>query len=194
MNLLEPLWRWYDRLYLRRHLVRDLPIPGGAVVWLGFARYRGRPLTLSDGTVVRRDDRIGVLHLYNDRVAALHSPDGSPYRGVMALFERFRVTMRALAKQLAAGSLGDVRAFTATTVFFTGMARAGFDVVSLGPRYRGRVVAWYQRALITRHHPRGRERARVERFVEARAAWISREALLRRYGPAASSLETDTRA
>jgi hypothetical protein len=194
MRPLDLLWRWYDWLYLRIHRVRDLPIPGGAVLWLSLPRYRGRRLVLSDGTVIRPGERVGVLHLHNDAVAALHSPDGSPHQGVMALLERFRVTMRMVARELAAGSLADVRAVTATTVLFAGLARAGFDVVPLKPRCWARVVGRYQRGLMTRHHPRGKDRAKLERFVEARAAWISREALLRRYGPPARSVERETTA
>ena len=194
MSPLSLFWRWYDRLYRPLHRLQDLPIPEGTVLRLGLTRYRGRPLTLSGGTVIRRGDRIGVFHIHNEGVAALHVPDGSPHRGALLFLDRFRSTLRMLASQLVSGSFADVRAFTATTVFFTGMAKAGFDVFPLRPRPWGWVVGSYQRELVGHHHPLGKGRFKLDRFVESRAVWISREALLRRYGSTPRSAERETRA
>ncbi|MBI1894361.1 MAG: hypothetical protein HYS14_09640 [Candidatus Rokubacteria bacterium] len=194
MSRLLLLWRFYDRVYQRLHRLQDLSLPEGTVLRLGLTRYRGRPLTLSDGSVIRRGDRIGIIHIHNEGVASLHAPDGTPHRGALIFLERFRASMRSLSGQMATGALADVRALTSTTVIFAAMARAGFDVLPLRPRWWGRALGTYQRWLMARHHPLGNRRFKLDRFVESRAVWISREALLRRYGPASSSSERGTRA
>jgi hypothetical protein len=194
MSHLLLFWRFYDRVYQRLHRLQDLSLPEGTVLRLGLSRYRGRPLTLSDGSVIRHGDRIGVIHIHNEGVASLHAPDGAPHRGALVFLERFRASMRSLSGQIATGDPADVRAFTGTTVLFAAMARAGFDVLPLKPRWRGRMVGTYQRWVMARHHTLGNRRFKLDRFVESRAVWISREALLRRYGPASSSLERGTRA
>ncbi len=192
MTLIPSLLRWYDRLYRRFHRLQDLSLPEGTVLRLGLARYHGPPVALSDATVIRRGDRIGVIHIHNEGVASLHVAGGSSHRGALILLERFRATLRALAGQVTNGSLADVRAFTTTTLFFTGMARAGFDVFPLRPHWCGRVVGTYQRGLMASHHPLGRRRFKLDRFVESRAVWISRDALLQRYGPASKRLTRET--
>lgn len=194
MSRLLLFWRFYDRVYQRLHRLRDLSLPEGTVLRLGLTRYRGRPLTLSDGNVIRHGDRIGAIHIHNEGVASLHAPDGATHRGALIFLERFRASMRLLSGQMAAGALADVRALTGTTVLFEAMARAGFDVHPLRPRWWGRALGTHQRWLMARHHPLGNQRFKPDRFVESRAVWISREALLRRYGPPSSSLDRGTRA
>ena len=68
--MLDWLWRLYDAAYRRLHGLQDLPTGRGSVLQIGVARYRGRRLSLRDGTVVRAGDLVGTLHFHNKAVAA----------------------------------------------------------------------------------------------------------------------------
>lgn len=142
--------------------------------------------TLPDGTRVRRGDPIGVLHLNNDRIAGLHG-DGLPSIAVGLEFRRQLLaslrTLAALARP--GGPLADVPAFVATTIFHQGLARLGFVPEPDGLVFPS-LVAAYQRALLASLHPAGGDRLRRPAYRRARRLWMSREALLARFGQDAS--------
>ena len=85
------VWAWYERLdtWLRP----NLPIPGAPtdVFRVTFVRHRGRPITLPDGTHVRRGDDLCQLHITNARLAAVTS------RGVWRAQGAMEGDLRALA-------------------------------------------------------------------------------------------------
>ncbi|MBI4608709.1 MAG: hypothetical protein HY726_06870 [Candidatus Rokubacteria bacterium] len=178
------LLRCYDVAYRWLHGLRDPAAGAGPVVRVAVRRHRGPTVVLRDGTAVRRGDRIGIIHLDNERVAAFHG-DGSqtPIAGLR--FRRaFVASLRELARQvLDTDRYAGVQAFTTQTIMHAGTQRAGFEILPLRSSTWSRVVAAYERALLARYHPRGRRGARRHRFTDARAIWISRDGLLSRYGP-----------
>ena len=82
--------RWlvapYDRVYRFLHNLDSAASEVGPVVRVKVRRSH-RTLHLADGTIIRRGDRIGVLHLNNDRVVALHAA-GLPSIAVGLEFRR----------------------------------------------------------------------------------------------------------
>jgi hypothetical protein len=147
-------------------------------------RHRAPVLTLGDGSRVARGDRIGIFHLNNERVAELHG-DGSE-TPVAALRSRrlFTVSLSELARQVREGDrYAGVVAFTTQTIFHQATQRLGFDILPFRSSTWSRLVALYQRSLVASFHPLGRRWRKRRRFDEARAIWISRSELLRRYAP-----------
>lgn len=174
-------YRWLHGL-----TTRDAEV--GPVLRVRLTRYRGRPFTLSDAPPIRPGDLIGEFHLNNERVAALHADAAESRWAGLAFRRAFHASLVALAERaLAAPAYQDVRAFTTTTIFHQGTQRAGFEVRLLPSRLAGRLVAAYERTVLTHFHPLGRQRPGRQRFLEARRIWISRDELIRRYAPARSS-------
>jgi hypothetical protein len=171
----------YDKVYRSIH---RLDTPGseiGPALCLDVRRCLRRH-RLDDGTIIRPSDLIGVLHLNNARVAALHVDRLSS----MAVGLEFRRQMQASLRSLAAeaspgGRLATLQAFTATTIFHTGLRRLGFEVERGGVAWPG-LVATYQRALLTSIHPASSRRLRRSRYDRACRLWLSRRRLLERYG------------
>lgn len=194
MGLTGP-WRLYDEAYRRFHRLENLPVDGTVFFRLGRTRYRGRPFVLSDGTLVRPGDAVGVLHLHNEEMVALHRRHRSAWRVGLAFYHAFKATLRELTRRVAENPQ-DARlvAFYAETIFWSGGPRAGFDVRPFRSRLWAAVVGAYQRALLGRYHPLGPERASQGRergrYREARAIWISRAGLLARYGARSAPSET----
>ncbi len=183
----RPLFRWpvriYDRAYRRVHGLDRPAARVGPALCVEMRRNR-RAHALPDGTVIRQGDAVGILHLNNARIAAVHLNGSSPQ--VIGL--EFRRWLLASLDDLAriaapAGPLAAVRAFSATTIFYTGLARLGFQIASGGLFFPG-LVAAYQRLLLASLHPRGTLGFRRVTYRRARRLWLTREALLARYGAA----------
>jgi hypothetical protein len=173
----------YDRLYLAVHRL-DTPSSEVGPALRVEIRTARRQRALPDGTILRRGDRFGVMHLNNECVVRLHHEGRSP-QAVGLEFRRQLVASLQVLAGLAApgGRLDDVPAFTATTIFHQGLARFGFLPEPDGVAWPG-LVAAYQRALLVALHPPATA-PRFRRTVYRRALrlWLSRRALLSRYGP-----------
>ncbi|MBI5627726.1 MAG: hypothetical protein HY953_02305 [Candidatus Rokubacteria bacterium] len=179
--------RWiverFDLGYRTLHALDAPAAQVGPALCLELRRSR-RNRQLPDGTTVRRGDPIGILHLNNRRILALHH--GSPgQRTVGLLFRRRVVASLEVLAALAAdgGPLAHVCAFTATTIFGGLVERIGFDEAAGNRLASARVIGAYQRLLLVALHPAVAARPRLGTLPRARRLWISRERLLALHGP-----------
>jgi hypothetical protein len=179
-------YRWavvfYDRAYRWAHGLDRPHSEIGSAFCLEIRRSR-RARELCGGTPIRRGERIGILHLNNERIAALHGNGLSPLAVGLEFRRRLIASLRTLAALAESGALKDVQAFAATTIFHQGLARLGFQPELGGPAWP-RLVAAYQRALLASVHPAGPRRLRRTPYHRARRLWISRATLRERYRPA----------
>ncbi len=181
----RPSYRWaviaYDWLYRLCHGLGSPASAVGPVLRLEVRRLRRRH-RLPDGTLLKPGDRVGVLHLNNEHVATLHLNGSSPLAVGLEFRRRLIASLEVLA-DLAAdhGPLADVTAFEATTIFHRGLARLGFLPDADGVRWP-KLVAAYQRALMASVHPAGALRFHGAEYRRAARLWLTRRALLERYG------------
>jgi hypothetical protein len=177
-------YRWavllYDRAYRLVHGLDRPPAQVGPALSVEVRRSR-RALTLPDGTPIASGERVGVLHLNNARIAAVHVNGRSPV-AIGLEFRRWLLdSLRELAQLAAAGGpLADVRAFSAITTFHRGLARLGFRPERDTIVWPG-LTAAYQRTLMASLRPVGPLRFRPATHVRARRLWLTREELLSRY-------------
>ncbi len=181
----RPPYRWAvmlcDRAYRWVHGLDRPAAQVGPAVRVEIRRIR-RARTLADGARLVPGDRVGLLHLNNSRIAAIHVDGRSPW-SVGLEFRRQLVASAHTLAMLAAddGPLGDVAAFSATTIFHEALARLGFAAEPNAPAWP-RLVAAYQRALLVSIHPAGAPRLSRATYRNAPRLWLSRDALLARYG------------
>ena len=170
----------YDRVYRWVHGLNQPKSLVGPAVRLKLARSR-RTIWLTDGCLVRRGDLIGLIHLNNDRLMALHA-DGLRPEAIGVEFRRlFTSSLTELARLTDSGEpLAEVRAFTATTILHHGLRRVGFEASS-GGSARSALVTTYQRALLASLHPAGRTRLDAGSRHRAQQLWISRDTLRARF-------------
>ena len=162
--------RIYDRLYLRWH---GLDVPEAEVdpVMRIEVRTNRAAVALPGGAVIRPGERVGALHLNNERIGELRR------RG----FTRLEIGLRFAPESLAAlarmagerGRLSEVRAFSAVTIFHPYLLRHGFRLQPGG-------VRWPR--LATRHCERLCGAGTRRRARAAERVWITREELLARFG------------
>jgi hypothetical protein len=129
----QPRYRWAIRLYDRVYRsIHRLDTPGSAVgpALCVEVRRSYRRHHLGDGTIVRASDLIGVLHLNNARVAALHVDRLSSIAVGLEFRRQVLASLRCLAAEASPGGrLATLEAFTATTIFHEGLLpRLGFEV------------------------------------------------------------------
>jgi hypothetical protein len=171
---------FYDRIYRFVHGLDDSASVGPALC-VKIRRCR-RARTLPDGTVLQAGDRIGILHLNNDRVTAIHLDGGTPMAVGLEFRRLLMLSLRTLAARATdGGPLAEVRAFEAVTIFHQALQRLGFVPAPRGPAWP-RLVGAYQRALLASLHPDGLGRLHRSSYARSRRLWLTRQTLLSRYG------------
>lgn len=179
-------WPVWERIYGAFFPVASIPDAPHGLLDVHLARYRGRPITLPDGTQIARGAWIAELHFDNRRVAAA-AHEAGPWR-LMRMIEE---DMRALARCAAQpGEMARVQALTGLTLIGRAAPRLGFTIrerpVTLGARFE----RFFMDGLLAIYNPDGVRR--LERGTTYGAypteVWMSRAELLRRYGPSAAQV------
>jgi peptidoglycan-N-acetylglucosamine deacetylase len=171
----------YDRAYRLCHRLDTPRSEVGAALRLELS-WATHALRLSDGTLIARGDRIGILHMNNDRVRALHIEGLSPIAVGLEFRREIVGSLRALAVVAGPGGWADrATAFAATTIFHHGLPRLGFERDPTPPPFP-HVIAAYQRSLLGVLHPAGAHRLVRLANTHVERLWLSRARLLALYG------------
>jgi peptidoglycan-N-acetylglucosamine deacetylase len=157
-------------------LWRVRPVRPGALLQFGVSAYRGPTASLLDGTLVRRGERIVHLHLNNRILAAASGgEDVNPW----TLVEAASRDLDDLAREVASGRLGDVRAIRGVTVLASATRRLGFEVRPLPHNFRWALVRQVLALVLASHHHDGAKE--LDRGLPwPGEAWMSSRALLSR--------------
>jgi hypothetical protein len=147
---------------------------GGYIFRFRTTRHWGRRLTLADGTQVEPGDRIGELHIDNQRAAALHWNGHAAIRFRHELFRAFLALAADLANR---PEYRTIQAVGGASLFWEGAAQWGFEHRPLPPFTRW-WLGWWERFLLAQYHPDGPRRI-IGRRMELRKVWITRRALRR---------------
>jgi len=172
-----PISAW-DRIF-RAIRGLDLPVARVRPLFRIEVRRRRRRTRLRDGTVLRRGERIGIIHLDNAAVVRLHRSERPDAATGLEFRRLVLASLRELARQAGpGGALGGVGAVAALTIHHRALERLGFEREASAAG--STVVAAYQRALVAWLFP-GARRTRAHRRHALRV-WMPRERLLARYG------------
>jgi hypothetical protein len=177
-------WPGVERVLKVTQRIKPLKVDDSGIVRFSLRRYKRPNRVLNDGFEIRTGDTIIELHLNNDwfkrrrhlRLKASESP--------WLLLDCFRQDLRFLAHQMADGVFGNVAALRGTTILHVAARRLGFQVDEIPDSLGKRGACFYMAGLMQVYHLRGHEVSGVEdRAWELKEVWLSRAALLTRYGP-----------
>jgi len=187
--------RFIDFLQRRALKIEEFTHEEGCILRVALS-YAGEDYTLSDGTVVRRGDPVGELHLWNERIPSMGS-DGPDLAWGLRFYRRVVFSLRLLAAYVEGDPRFDsIVAFRGEPAFAVadveaGLERflraAGFDLVRVpyASSRRGRFVEFWENfytlMLIWTFNPaslRGKGLLRLRRYQ----LWMSRQTLRQRYG------------
>jgi hypothetical protein len=185
-RLILILWPVADRLLRVVERIRPLRAGDNGIIRLSLRCYKGPTKVLNDGCEVRAGDTIIEIHLNNSwfkrrrklRLSASQSP-----REFLGCFAE---DLRLLARQISSGTFGNVTALHGITILYTAARRLGFQVVELPDSLWKKGALFYMAGLMEAYHLRGDNVSGLrEKTWELKEIWLSRAALLNKYGPKA---------
>ncbi|OAT81824.1 hypothetical protein A6M21_10560 [Desulfotomaculum copahuensis] len=179
-------WMRFDNFIIRHLSIENVDLDGKPSLFrLARRRYRGKPLTLPDGVVLRAGDPVGELHLNNNLLREITARGRTPERIALLTLKELRRSLPALAGYVRqTPRYRDIKALLGLTMLHQGTERLGFIKIELPSGLR-RIARWYQGWLLVLMHPEGRRRltGRKDKLTP-KLVVISRAELLRRYLPA----------
>lgn len=172
-----PVWEWVTRT---TKPVTPIPDAPHGLLGAHLGRFRGRPITLPDGTQVVRGDWVINLHFDNHRLSDA-ARTVSPWRLARMIAE----DMAALARWVAAsGEMAQARALVGVSLMGRAAPRLGFTLRERPVTLHARLERFFMQGLMALYNPAG-----VGRLAHGTTyagypveVWMSRAELLRRYG------------
>jgi hypothetical protein len=178
------LWPVADRLLRVVYHIRPLKGDESGIIRFNLRHYKGPTKILNDGSEVKTGDTIIELHLNNawfKRRRKLNLRASQSPREVLGCFAQ---DLHLLAQQVASGTFGNITALHSSTILHVGAKRLGFQVDELPDSLWKKGARFYMAGLMQVYHLRGDEVSGLrEKSWELKEAWLSKAALLTRYGP-----------
>jgi hypothetical protein len=178
------LWPVADRLLRVIYRIRPLKADDSGIIRFDLRHYKGPTKVLNDGSEVKTGDTIIELHLNNDwfkRRRKLNLKASQSPREILGCFAQ---DLRLLAQQVASEMFGNITALHGSTILHVAARRLGFQVVELPDSLWKRGARFYMVGLMQVYHLRGDEVLGFrEKPWELKEVWLSKAALLTKYGP-----------
>jgi hypothetical protein len=179
-----PLWPVIDKLLRVIYHIKPLRAEGSSIICLDLRHYKGPTRVLNDGSEVKTGDTIIELHLNNDWFKRRRKLDIKVSQSPREILGCLEQDLRFLAQQVVNGKFEGVVAFRGSTLLHAGAKRLGFQVEELPPSLWKKGAYFYMAGLMQIYHLRaGEAPKRKGKTWELKEIWLSRAALLTRYGP-----------
>lgn len=181
-GLFARLWQKWERLILYLLRIEDV-LDGGKPTMFRVAlrKYRGKTLALPDGTVLRRGDLIGELHVHNEMLQEI-SAGADPAQMAFTAKKAAQQALAALARRLAENPrYRDIKAIAGVSILHRGSRLVGFSAFEVSPLL-SRLAGWYESLLLAIFHPAGKARVtRHRKKLKPKLLVMSKAELFRRY-------------
>jgi hypothetical protein len=178
------LWPVADRLLRVIYHIRPLKADDSGIIRFNLRHYKGPARVLNDGSKVKTGDTIIELHLNNAWFKRRRNLNLRASQSPRKFLGCFAQDLRILAQQIASGMLGNITALHGSTILHVAARRLGFQVDELPDSLWKKGARFYMAGLMQVYHLRGDEVSGLrEKSWELKEVWLSRAALLTRYGP-----------
>jgi len=175
------LWPAIDKLLRVIRRIKPLKADSSSIISLDLRRYNSRPIMLNDGSEVKTGDIIIELHMDNAWFKSWRKLDTKASHSLWEIPWCLKQDLRFLAQQVVNGMYKDVVALHGCTFHDKEAKRLGFQVKDLADTLWKKASYFYIAGLMLRA---GKKESKLKkRPLELKEAWLSRAALLTRYGP-----------
>lgn len=181
-SLLQRLWSRWEKLVLRLFRIEDVLDDGKPIMFrIALRKYRGKTRELPDGTILRRGDLIGELHMHNEMLQNI-CDSADPVRLAAAAKKTARQALIVLARWLAENPrYQNIKAVAGLSILHRGSQLVGFSAYEVSPLL-SRAAMWYECLLLMIFHPAGKSRVqRHAKKLKPRLLIMSKEELFKRY-------------
>ncbi|PLS14659.1 hypothetical protein CVD28_26780 [Bacillus sp. M6-12] len=134
------VWNVLDPIYFK--FTRLCYLPGldesENILRVRLTSYKGRDITLSDGTLIKKSDKLVKIHLHNARLLNEIKHINSELRRAKIVYERVRGSLPAIEAYIGNNRYAnDIKGIIGITTLNKGCDRLGFEVFSIGhPVYK----------------------------------------------------------
>ncbi|MTI81427.1 MAG: polysaccharide deacetylase family protein [Firmicutes bacterium] len=150
------LWSLWERFFAYAAGVKPLTEAVDSAFSLAVRKYRGKPLNLPDGTLIKPGDLMGELHFDNNLLLNITSQARAPERVATALLRNVRKSLPQVADALRSDPrYNQVKAVYGVTIIHRGAKFLGFNIFEIYPHLLRVITTWYQRWLLIVFHPNG---------------------------------------
>lgn len=178
------LWPVIDKLLRVIYHIRPPKDDDSGIIRFHLRHYKGPTRVLNDGSEVKTGDSIIELHLNNDWFRRRRKLNIEAPYSASEILGCFKQDLRFLAQQVVNGMFEGVSALHGSTLLYIGAKRLGFQVEGLPNTLWKKGASFYLAGLMQIYHLRaGEALKRREKSWELKEVWLSRAALLTKYGP-----------
>jgi hypothetical protein len=173
-----------DRLLRVIYHIRPLKDDDSNIIRFNLRHYKDPTRVLNDGSEVKTGDIIIELHLSNDWFKRRRNLNLSASQSPREFLGCYAQDLHLLAKQVASGRFGNITALHGITILHVAARRLGFQIDELPDNLWKKGARFYMIGLMQVYHLRGDEVSGLrEKPWELKEVWLSRAALLTKYGP-----------
>ncbi len=177
------LWLVMQKLIRMVYHVKPLRGDGNGIICVKLRRYNARPITLGDGSEIKAGDRIIELHFNNAWFKKRRKLNLKASSLLWEGLHCFKQDLSFLAEQIASGMFDRVTALHGTTLLHGFVRRLGFQVEELPNTLWKKGTELYIAGLMQIYHLGITEKFKIAgKPLALKEVWLSRAALLRRYG------------
>jgi len=177
------LWPAIDGLLRLIYHIKPLRADGGGIICVNLHCYKGPTRVLGDGCQVRSGDTVIELHLNNAWFRSRRNLNLGASQSPKEFLGCFAQDLRFLAHQMNGAMLGNATALHGITLLDAAAIRLGFQVDELPDSWWKKGTRFYMAGLMQAYHLRPGHATKSKRKAwELREVWLSKTALLARYG------------
>jgi hypothetical protein len=177
-------WPVADRLLRVIYHIRPLKADDSGIMRFNLCHYKGPTRVLDDGSEVKTGDIIIEIHLNNAWFRRRRNLNLSASQSPREFLGCLAQDLHFLAQQIASGMFGNITALHGITLLHVAARRLGFQIDELPDSLWKKGARFYMAGLMQVYHLRGDEVSGLrEKPWELKEFWLSKAALLSKYGP-----------
>ncbi|QSZ28133.1 hypothetical protein ACETAC_04595 [Aceticella autotrophica] len=164
-NIFKYLWSLWEDLFAKINGIQDIN-GGNFALRIAVKKYRGKDMTLNDGTLLKHGERYIELHLNNKFFSKISSHNSSSvYLGITAVKE-LKKSLHLLKKIINENpEFFDINVFMAYSLFYRGIDKLGFEIREIRSPLVRYIFSIYEKLLLLIFHPDGIKRLKSKNFT-----------------------------